>query len=96
MLADGTGEPEPAGAVEACGDGQAGCFFKLFLPHLGVIRFGRIMPGVVMRENTACEQASGEQCGEAFYHLAWIPTVRVRGRPGAKVSNPEVTLVLSA
>ena len=96
MLADGTSQPKAAGAVEACSDGQAGCFFKLFLPHLGVVRLGRVVPGVIMRENTAGQQASGEQCGETFYHLAWIPTVRVRGRPGAKVSNPEVTLVLSA
>ena len=69
-----------------------------FQPDLGVIGLGGGGAGGVMvvGADRTGEQQAGDQRQQAAYHLACRPALKLRGRPGAKVSKPELTPVLSA
>ena len=96
VLADGLYPPEPSRRVEAGGNGEARCFLLVFQPNLGVVTLWSLVGSVVVRHCRAGNQAGNGKQGELPYHLACRPRVKVRGRPGAKVSKPELTPVLSA
>ena len=96
VLADGLYPPEPPRRVEAGGNGEARRFLLIFQPDFGVVPFGCRVGSVVVRHCRAGNQAGNGKRSELPYHLACRPRVKVRGRPGAKVSKPELTPVLSA